>query len=125
MILLEDRSAVLHDAIWVNNVSIDAYKVENEDFVTYKIELVTINNASIEFWRRYSSFERLYDNIIRERSEEYLAVPNLPPKTGYRTLDNDIFLRLRMDSLEYFLKCVLLNPYTAGSEAVKWFIYKL
>lgn len=116
---------MLPDEIWVNNVSIGEYRVENESFVTYKIEVITITNSSIEFWRRYSSFERLYDDVIRERSEEYLAVPSLPPKTGYRTLDNEIFLKLRMDSLEYFLKCVLLNPYTGGSEAVKWFIHTL
>ena len=122
MIVLEDRSKVLNDGLWANNVEVPTYQVVEGSYVAYDIQITTVSGARIQRWKRYLDFDRLKTELLIETPEDKLAIPQLPPKSSNKNLDNAYFLKVRQDRLEYFAKCVLLNPDLARSQVVRRFI---
>lgn len=122
MIRLEDRSRVNHDGAWVKRAEVRAFRVIENSYVAYDVQLLTILGARLQLWRRYAEFDRLRVQLLRELPEEHLSIPQLPPKSSTSGLDNTVFLETRQDGLDYFAKCVFMNPFIACSHAIKDFV---
>lgn len=122
MTRLEDRSRVLNDGLWARNVEVPSYQVVDDSYVAYDLQITTVDGAHIQRWKRYLDFDQLKADLLSENPRDSLAIPQLPPKAANKNLDNSYFLKCRQDGLEYFAKCVLLNPDLARSQAVRRFI---
>lgn len=122
MTLFEDRSQVLNERLWARNVEVASYQIVEESYVAYDIQITTTTGAHIQRWKRYLDFDQLKLDLMDEKPNERLAIPHLPPKSSNKNLGNSGFLKQRQDGLEYFAKCVILNPDLAKSQAVLRFI---
>ncbi|KAI0473795.1 Phox homologous domain-containing protein [Xylariaceae sp. FL0804] len=72
--------------------------------------------------KRYSEFDDFRDRLIRTFPGFEAAVPELPPKSIIYKFRPQ-FLEKRRSGLQYFLKCILLNPEFSGSPVLKEFLF--
>lgn len=122
MIRLEDRSQVSHDNAWVKRAEVRAFRIVENSYVAYDLQISTTLGTKLQFWRRYAEFDRLRAQLLIELPEEYLSIPQLPPKSSTSGLENALFLETRQDGLDYFAKCIFMNPLVAHAHALKDFI---
>jgi hypothetical protein len=78
----------------------------NKKFRSYQITGI-VANTTWDAWRRYSEFDALHKKLKQMKVSGVSTLPDLPPKTWCRKINNDRFAEVRRGQLEVYMHKLL------------------